>query len=580
MFPASRWAARLSQKARLVPAYRYISTKESGIARKTPRFGLSHNLRNARQSNQEPHLQREQDSENPHGRSFNDARQVQGDNVAQALQRTAHSDQNDMLSPVHIPDDPLAILKPDHPAMGILANSTIIIQRQIEMMNIMIGFEQANKYVILDPLGNHIGYLAEPDGNMLKRQLFKTHRGFTVHVFDKYEKEVLRITRPFTFINSRVGVYDAVNPDPNLGHHPTDALQGISAGSIANRTSAQLSPLRTEEMRIIGEVQQQWAPLRRKYNLFLNRPAEVQDPNSAPQLTAGSLPLSTSTALQTVDSGHRTVHMSQWAYCDEPFLSWDFSLLSADSRLLGSVNRNFAGFAREIFTDTGVYALRMDSAALAAEPRHLISRTGERALRQHEQSAPGMTLDQRAVMLATAVSIDFDYFSRHSGSGGILPIPMWIPWWGGGAAEAGAAGGAAEAGAAAGAVGAAESAGALGTEVGAAARGAGALGAGESAVAGVGSIAGYEAMQRGFGRVPDDASPTVQDPYSPQNAESPAQQEGEESFWGERAPWEQDGQSPWRQYEENPWGSQNGQSPWGGANNGEGDGEGDWGDWF
>lgn len=30
-------------------------------------------------------------------------------------------------------------------------------------------------------------------------------------------------------------------------------------------------------------------------------------------------------------------------------------------------------------------------------------------------SAKGLTLDQRAVMLATAVSVDFDYFSRHSG---------------------------------------------------------------------------------------------------------------------------------------------------------------------
>ena len=31
--------------------------------------------------------------------------------------------------------------------------------------------------------------------------------------------------------------------------------------------------------------------------------------------------------------------------------------------------------------------------------------------------SPGLTLDQRAMTLATAVSVDFDYFSRHSGSG-------------------------------------------------------------------------------------------------------------------------------------------------------------------
>jgi hypothetical protein len=500
-----------------------------------------------------------------------------------------------MLAPVHIPEDPLSILKSDHPATSILANSTIIIQRQIEMMNIMVGFEQANKYVILDALGNHIGYLAEPEGNMLKRQLFKTHRGFTAHVFDRHEKEVLRITRPFTFINSRVGVYDAVNTKPGMGSASSDALSGLSAGSIANGASAQLSSLRTEDMRVIGEVQQQWAPLRRKYNLFLNRPTDEQTEANAPQLTAGDLPLSNSTALQTIDPAHRTVHMSQWAYTDEPFLSWDFSLLTSNRQLLGSVNRNFSGFAREIFTDTGVYALRMDSAALASEPRHLISRTGESALQEAREVTPGMTLDQRAVMLATAVSIDFDYFSRKSGSGGILPMPMWIPWWGGGAAEAGAGAGAAEAGAAAVGVGG------LGTEVGAAARGAGgAIGAGEGAMAGAGSVAGYEAMQRGFGRGEDGASPTAQDPFGAQQP-PPTSQQGEEPFWGENSPWDQGEQSPWDQGEQSPWKQgQDEQSPWGqnqgdqsswsggggdggGGSGGGGGGDGggiDWGDWF
>jgi len=106
-------------------------------------------------------------------------------------------------------------------------------------------------------------------------------------------------------------------------------------------------------------------------------------------------------------------------------------------QLVGSVNRNFAGFGREIFTDTGVYALRMDAASVAAEPQHLISNTHQK----HEYRTPsvkslseevaglgspaagrGMTLDERVVMLAAAVSIDFDYFSRHStGHGGFMP---------------------------------------------------------------------------------------------------------------------------------------------------------------
>ena len=55
-------------------------------------------------------------------------------------------------------------------------------------------------------------------------------------------------------------------------------------------------------MRIIGEAQQQWAPLRRKYNLFVYRDAANSTTDHArPQLTSGELPLSNSTALQVAD---------------------------------------------------------------------------------------------------------------------------------------------------------------------------------------------------------------------------------------------------------------------------------------
>ncbi len=47
-------------------------------------------------------------------------------------------------------------------------------------------------------------------------------------------------------------------------------------------------------------------------------------------------------------------------------------------------------------------------------------------------SSNALTLDERAMTLATAVSIDFDYFSRHSGGGG-MGLPFFI--WGGGGGE-------------------------------------------------------------------------------------------------------------------------------------------------
>ena len=117
------------------------------------------------------------------------------DSISSAL-HDADTSKNDLLSPVHIPEDPNGVLTENHPATSILANSAIVITRQLELMNVMMGFEQANKYVVMDPQGQHIGFMAEKDlgmGNMFKRQMFSTHRSFTTHIFDKFGKEVLRV---------------------------------------------------------------------------------------------------------------------------------------------------------------------------------------------------------------------------------------------------------------------------------------------------------------------------------------------------------------------------------------------------
>jgi hypothetical protein len=473
-----------------------------------------------------------------------------------------------------MPEDPNSVLKQTHPAMRLLDNSSLIVQRQLEMMNVLMGFEQANRYVIMDPHGSHIGYLAEQEhgiGNAVARQMFKTHRSFTTHVFDRDEKEILRFHRPFSWISSRIRVYDAVGQDGGA-YTSSATLQGTSAASIVNQTSANVSSLALQDMRIIGAAEQEWAPLRRKYNLFLARNLDDAAAPGTPQIVSGDLPISNSKSVAVAEGDTREVGMVQFARVDEPFLSWDFSLMSEDGRLAGSVNRNFGGFAREIFTDTGVYALRMDAAGLANEPSHLVSKTGEQS-RPSLEGYPGMTLDQRAVMLATAVSIDFDYFSRHSGSGGMWP--MWMPmWYGGGEAAGGAAAG--EAGAAgAGAVGAASETGIAG-EVSTAARG---LGAGEGAVTGAATMAGYEAMQRGRESQQqggDDASPQATDPYQPNPDQQPGTSQVGEDVWGEDLDPGTNPQGPNQDF----WGGQGGQGG-GDAGGGGGDGGGfSWGDFF
>lgn len=301
-------------------------------------------------------------------------------------------------------------------------------------------------------------------------------------------------------------------------------------------------------MRVIGEAQQQWAPLRRKYNLFTSR----QSPNPATDM-GNQKPLHESSSsnaqqMQLAEASKQgPAEFNQFAYVDEPFMSWDFSLRSADSRLIGSVNRNFVGFAREVFTDTGVYALRMDSAGFGT-PESLSETAKHR----------GMTLDQRAVMLATAVSVDFDYFSRHSGAGGMGFVPIWVPGEAAGGAAAGeAAGGAAAGGAAAGEAGAVgeAAAGALGR---AGAAGGMAEGMGTGAT-GAGAMAGYEAMQRGFPSDQAAQAASEQPPMGPEDQfgypQDPSQQPLED-FWGED------------------------DDPWDGGSGGGGGGASDIFDWF
>jgi hypothetical protein len=466
--------------------------------------------------------------------------------VSTALRTSADNAESGLLAPVHIPEDAHAILNERHPSSSILANSSLIIQRQLEMLNVFIGFEQANKYVIMNPHGDRIGFLAEQEhgiGNALARQAFRTHRSFTTHVFDRDQREVLRFYRPFSWINSRIQVFDVTTGDNDSSSGTESITKSADIGSAPPKTSS----LPLSSMRIIGEAHQQWAPLRRRYNLFLHRPESA--PDGTLQLTSGDLPLCDSKALEPVSeklaqSPASVGIMSGFAYVNEPFLSWDFALRSANDDVIGSVNRNFSGFAREIFTDTGVYALRMDSESLAAES----AASNANGIASTMSQPIGMTLDQRAVMLATAVSIDFDYFSRHSSrhSDGMMMFPFW---WGGGAE----AGGAAAGGAAAGAEGTAAEAGAIATGRAAegAITGAGGIGAGmsEGVMTGAGAMAGYEAMQRGMGRRQDgadDASPQAGD--VPQGQSFPGEHRVQEDVWA-NDPWantrDRDSHDPW-----------------------------------
>ncbi|TPX66486.1 hypothetical protein SpCBS45565_g04470 [Spizellomyces sp. 'palustris'] len=238
--------------------------------------------------------------------------------------------------PVHLPErDPEgAVLTKASGAYSVLAHPALMVTRQIEMMNVLIGYEQANKYAIKNANGQDVGFIAEEEtsfSGVLARQFLRTRRPFKAVVLDQSGNVVLKVSRPLKwFLNSTILIHDAHD-------------------------------------NLIGEVTQVWHLWRRKYDLFWKR--------------------------------------RQFAQIDAGFWAWDFHILDESAIRIGEVNRNFVGFAREIFTDTGTYAIHMDDVERVDRP---------------------LSLDERAVMLFCAVNIDIDYFSRHSShGGGFMPIPFF-----------------------------------------------------------------------------------------------------------------------------------------------------------
>uniref|UniRef100_A0A0A9FVS3 Phospholipid scramblase n=1 Tax=Arundo donax TaxID=35708 RepID=A0A0A9FVS3_ARUDO len=101
----------------------------------------------------------------------------------------------------------------------------------------------------------------------------------------------------------------------------------------------------------------------------------------------------------------------QFAVVENPgFWNWTFTLIDEDDNVLAQIDRNWRGIGFELFTDAGQYAIRFGDEGqshkfgLAADIEEL------HVVRQ-------LTLPERAVALALAVSLDSDYFSRRGGWG-------------------------------------------------------------------------------------------------------------------------------------------------------------------
>ncbi|KAI9065122.1 Scramblase [Trametes sanguinea] len=216
----------------------------------------------------------------------------------------------------------------------LMSNSKLVVTRQIEMLNIFMGFEQANRYVITNELGDTLGYIAEEPRGLLStfsRQIFRTHRPFRAIVMDAAGSPILwalelkpfEVTPPLR-VHKFQDDFDAYTPE---GEPILDTF---------------------------AEVQQRWHPWRRKYDLFIREtPHRILSVLNEPQPEPEPL------------------QFNQFAKIDEGFLAWHFTLRDARGQPIANVNRAFRGFGRELFTDTGQYFINFD-ASTASEDSELM----------------------------------------------------------------------------------------------------------------------------------------------------------------------------------------------------------------
>ncbi|KAM5557886.1 hypothetical protein ABKV19_024962 [Rosa sericea] len=105
-------------------------------------------------------------------------------------------------------------LKPESPeevqVMPLLARSNMLVTRDIEWANLMLGFEQENRYAIVDVCypQSPVGFIRE-ESHVIMRQLLRQRRPFVARVTDGMGNELFRVRRPFWWINS--SIYAEIN---------------------------------------------------------------------------------------------------------------------------------------------------------------------------------------------------------------------------------------------------------------------------------------------------------------------------------------------------------------------------------
>jgi uncharacterized protein YxjI len=86
--------------------------------------------------------------------------------------------------------------------------NTLIVSQKKEWGEILSGFEQKNKYVVMDSSGREIYAAVEEGGSLLLRWFLKALRPFEINVYTFDSRPVLKLKRPFRFYFHELEIMD------------------------------------------------------------------------------------------------------------------------------------------------------------------------------------------------------------------------------------------------------------------------------------------------------------------------------------------------------------------------------------
>ena len=94
----------------------------------------------------------------------------------------------------------------DQQLQSMLMQQAIVVHQEVELSNVLVGFDSANKYSLHAPNGQKLAQSAETGGvgGFFLRQMFRNSRAANLKLFGMNGAEIAEMRKPFRFIFAEI----------------------------------------------------------------------------------------------------------------------------------------------------------------------------------------------------------------------------------------------------------------------------------------------------------------------------------------------------------------------------------------